>query len=167
MALDFYNISFLPLHMRIRKATSRDFEKLKQLKAEFYLWECERDKRLRPEYVKRGLGSRLAKNLKQDNCAFFVADDNGELVGYAGATIEKNNAEWRASKKGHLFNLYVRPGFRRKGIGKRLAKVALDWFKEKKVTDLMILVYSEKKLAYDIYRGLGFRDYIVTLVKNT
>ena len=108
--------------MRIRKATIKDFEKLMELKSEFYLWECKVDKRLNPGYVNKGLGSRLAKNLRQKNTVLFIAEDKKDIVGYAGAEIQKNPAYVKFKKKGHLFNLYVRPKYRRKGIGKRFPK---------------------------------------------
>jgi len=50
--------------MKIRKATIKDFEKLKPIRKEFFLWECKVDKRLDPNFVKKGLGIKLAKNLR-------------------------------------------------------------------------------------------------------
>lgn len=151
--------------MRIKKATIKDFEKLKQIKSEFYLWECKGDKRLNTGYIKKGLGARLAKNLKQKNTVFFIAEERGEIIGYSGAEIQTNPASFKFKKRGHLFNLYVRPKYQGKGIGKRLIKKTLRWFKEKKISDLMIMVYSHNKKAHQIYKKLGFKDYIIELKK--
>jgi GNAT superfamily N-acetyltransferase len=151
--------------MIIRKATVSDFRKLKDIKSEFYLWECKTDKRSDPGYVNRGLGSRLAKNLRQENTAFFVAEEKGNIVGMAGAEVQKNPA-WLVKKtKGHLFNLYVRPKYQGKGIGKALISRTMQWFKEKRATDLEIMVYPHNKKAYCIYSKLGFDDYIIVMKK--
>lgn len=152
--------------MRIKKATSKDFEKLKEIKSEFYLWECKRDKRLDPGYVKRGLGARLAKNLKQKNTVFFIAEDKGKIIGYSGGEIKENPGFIRLKKRGHLFNLYIKPKYQGKGIGKKLIKETLKWFKKKKVKDLMIMVYSFNKKAEKIYKGLGYRDYIKEIITH-
>ena len=149
--------------MKIRKVTINDFKKLKELKSEFYLWECKGDKRLNPEYVKRGLGARLAKNLRQKNTVFFVAEEKEKLIGYSGGEIQKNPAFAKFKKRGHLFNLYVKPEYRSKGIGKKLIRATLSWFRKKKVSDLTIMVYSHNKSAYKIYKNLGFKDYILEL----
>ncbi len=151
--------------MIIKKATIKDFEKLKEIKTEFFLWECNRDKRQNPNYVKRGLGSRLAKNLRQDNIAFFIAVDKGEVIGYSGAEITKNSPDYVYKKRGHLFNLYVKPKYQNKGIGKRLVRETLKWFKKKKVFDLMIHVFPFNKKAHKIYKKFGFGNYIIILKK--
>ena len=58
--------------MQIRKATEKDFKVLKEIKSEFFLWECKQSKRFDPDYINRGLGIRLAKNLKQPNTVFLL-----------------------------------------------------------------------------------------------
>ena len=151
--------------MRIRKATIKDFDKLKELKSEFYLWEYKGDNRIDPNYVKRGLGLRLAKNLRQKDTVFFIVEDKKDIVGYAGAEIQKNPAYVKFKKKGHLFNLYVRPKYRRKGIGKKLTKEVLKWFRKNNVKDLMIRVYKHNKIAHELYKKFGFQDYFIELMK--
>jgi len=151
--------------MKIRKATIKDFEKLKEIKAEFYLWECKRDNRLNTKWINQGLGSRLARNLKQKNTAFFIAEDKGNIIGYAGAEIKKNPSSIKHKKRGHMFNLYIKPKYRNKGVGKKLVNIILNWFKKNKISDLMIMTHSYNKRAYKIYNKFGFRDYIIELIK--
>ncbi len=163
--------------MIIRKALPKDFKELKQLKSEFFLWECSMDKRMHPEYIKRNLGIRLAKNLRQTNTIFFIAIDNkkknenknvknmNQIIGYVGAEIQNNPSFVKSEKRGHLFNLYVRPNHQKKGIGTKLVKEVLEWFKENNVDDLMIMAYSENKIARRIYNKIGFKDYIIEMNK--
>lgn len=151
------------MKLLIRKAGTKDFRKLKELKSEFYLWECKKDKRLNPAYIGSGLGARLAKNLKQKDTAFFMAEDNGNPIGYAGAEIKPNPAFIRFKKRGHMFNLYVLPEYQGKGIGKKLIDETFNWFKKNKVKDIMILVYTHNKKAHAIYNQRKFKDYIIEL----
>ncbi|MBW2991037.1 GNAT family N-acetyltransferase [Candidatus Woesearchaeota archaeon] len=149
----------------IRKATIKDFEKLKEIKIEFYLWECKKDNKLTTDYVKKGLGSRLAKNLKQKNTAFFIAVQKGEIIGYAGGEIKNNPSYAKYKKSGHIFNLYVKPKYQGKGIGKKLINETMKWFKKNKISDLRIMVYKNNKRAHKIYNKLGFKDYVIELSK--
>lgn len=151
--------------MEIKKAMIKDFGELKEIKTEFYLWQCNKDKRLNPNYLKKTLGQRLARNLRQKNTAFFIASDKGKIIGYAGAEIKKNSSFMKNRTRGHAFNLYVRPKYRNKGVGKKLINEVLKWFNKNKIYDLKITVYSYNKKAQKIYRNLGFKDYILELVK--
>ncbi len=153
--------------MIIRKATVKDFEKLKEIKAEFYLWECRDDDKLNKDYVKKGLGSRLARNLRQDNVAFFIAVEKDEIIGYCGVEIEKNMAHIIYKKTGHIFNLFVKEKYWNKGIGKQLLNTSLDWLKKKKIKDIKIMAYSFNKKAWQIYKNAGFQDHIMILKKKS
>jgi ribosomal protein S18 acetylase RimI-like enzyme len=149
----------------IRKATPKDFAQLNQIKQEFFLWECKLDKRCNPAYAKKGLGSRLAQNLKQTNTVFFIALNKGEIIGYVGAEIKKNPVYIKFKERGHLFNIYVRPAYQGRGIGKKLINETMKWFKKKGLHDLMILVHDHNKKAHRIYNKNGFDDYIIELKK--
>jgi ribosomal protein S18 acetylase RimI-like enzyme len=153
--------------MILRRATIKDFDRLKKIKADFYLWECGMDKRIRPEWAEKQLQSRLARNLKHHtkSVAFFIAEERGEIIGYSGGEIEKALGFVKSKRLGHMFNLYVKPEYRKKGIGKKLIKEVLAWFKKNKVKELKILVYPHNKPAHEIYKKLGFKDYIIELRK--
>jgi ribosomal protein S18 acetylase RimI-like enzyme len=152
--------------MQIRRATIKDVDRLKHLKAEFYLWECETDDRLRVDWADKQLKARLARNLKDPKkTAFFIAEEKGVIAGYSGGEIEKTPGFIRHKRRGHLFNLYVKPEYRRKGIAKKLIKAVLDWFKENEVVDIRLLVYTHNVRAHSIYRKLGFEDYMIEMKK--
>ena len=151
--------------MIIRKATPHDFQQLKEIKTEFFLWECKMDNRVNPDYAKRNLGVRLGINLRQDKVAFFIAENKGKIIGYVGAQIEKNYPPNVEKFRGHLFNLYVKKEYQGKGIGTKLIKKVFSWFKEKKITDLKVMVYATNKGAHKLYKRMGYKDYIVNLRK--
>lgn len=152
--------------MKIRIAEVKNFDKLIEIRKEFFRWEAERDKRVDPNYEKRSLSIRTGKNLRQDNVAFFIAEEKGQIVGFAGASIDKA-AKWtKLEKEGHLFNLYVKEDYRRKGIGKKLIKRTMEWFKKNKISDVKILVYNFNEKAHKIYKKYNFKDYVIEMRKN-
>ncbi len=152
--------------MIIRKSTTKDFEKLKKIKKEFYLWECEKDTKLCPKFANRNLGIRLGKNLRQDNVAFFIAVEKNEIVAYVGGEIEKNMPCHKEKLKGHLFNLYVRPNYRKKGLGKKLIKKILTWFKENKINEIELFTGANNYPAQGLYKKLGFEKYYIKMKKE-
>lgn len=149
--------------MKIRKATLKDFSQLKKLKKEFFLLECKRDSRMNSFWVKTSLGKRLGKNLRKKNTIFFVAEEKSRLIGYAGAEIVKNPSFVKFKKRGHLFNLYVLPNYQKKKVGRQLLQAVLQWFKQHKIVDQMIMVYADNKIAYHLYKKAGFKNYILEL----
>lgn len=120
---------------------------------------------LDPAYIKRVLGMRLAKNLRQSNTVFIIAKENGKVIGFAGAEIKKNESDIKARKQGHLFSVYVRPQFRRRGVAEKMLNEIMKWFKEKKIDYLTLERWDHNKIAASLYRKLGYRDRLVSMVK--
>jgi len=149
--------------MIIRKAAKKDFEGLKKLKQEFYDWECKHDSRSDPDYI--GIASRLARNLGQKDTIFYVAEQQGKLIGYAGAEIKKNPAWVKYRKRGHLFNLYIKKPYRNKGIGSKLCRKVFSWFAQNNIKDIMIMRYSFNTNARKLYKKFGFMDYIIEMTR--
>lgn len=149
----------------IRKAKLKDFEKLKKIKKEFYQYECTKDKLLNSEWVNRPLASFLGKTLRNKNFVYFLAEESGKIIGYAASQIEKCPAFFKIRKRGHIFNLYVKPKYRNKNIGKRLLKNAIKWFKNNKIDLLWGYVYSYNKKGLKFYKRENISDYMIIMNK--
>jgi len=131
--------------MTFRQADKADLDLLRGLWDEF---QAEVDRyRERPEpepdlerYVTEGVA--------------LVAEEDGEPIGFA-------LARRRDERVGYLGSVYVRPAFRRAGVGRELmaaASAALGT----EVLSLIVHVANEE--ARTAYRRLGFRDEAVRLV---
>lgn len=151
--------------MKIRKATIKDFEQIKKIRTEFYLHQTKLDNLNEPNWIKRGLGIATSKALKSKRHIFFIAEDKGKIIGYCSGVIDKLPRWLKLKKKGHLYNVFVKKEYRKKGIGKKLMFSVIDWFKQNKISWIQILVYSKNKNAYKIYKKLGFKDYIIEMNK--
>ncbi|MBW2992997.1 GNAT family N-acetyltransferase [Candidatus Woesearchaeota archaeon] len=152
--------------MEIRKATLKDYEQLKEMKMDFMLEEYKLfDKDINKRYPKVGMPRQLKKNLKSKKVGFFMALDRGKAVGFIGGEIEKAHPFWRFKRVGYLFNLYVIPSYRRKGMGKELTKAILDWFKKRKIKWIKLHVYANNPRAHSLYKKLGFKDFLIELKK--
>lgn len=157
---------YLYLMVKIRKATLKDYAQLKEMRTDFLFEEYKLfDKDINKKYLKTHLPKELKKNLKSKKVVLFIALDEGKAVGYIAGEIEKSHPIWVFKKVGYVFNLYIKPNYRRKGIGKELTKAILNWFKKRKIKWFKLHVYSNNLQAHSLYKKLGFRDFLIELKK--
>jgi ribosomal protein S18 acetylase RimI-like enzyme len=85
----------------------------------------------------------------------FGAFQGAELAGVAGLLIGKGLKELH---KSYLWGMYVRPGFRRNGVGRRLVETITE-FARQHVELIQLAVVSDNREARRLYAGLGFVEY--------
>lgn len=99
----------------------------------------------------------------------MLAEENGILIGHAGGALVTDASlflkpNWHSY--GLIFDLYVRPEYRRKQIGSALVKAVMQELTYKGATHFRIVGLSGNDAALNLYRKLGFTDYEVTLERN-
>jgi RimJ/RimL family protein N-acetyltransferase len=85
----------------------------------------------------------------------FGAFHGPELVGIAGLSIGEGKKE---AHKGLLRGMYVRPGSRKAGIGRRLAEAIIELARHQ-IELLQLAVVSDNEQARRLYASLGFLEY--------
>ena len=85
----------------------------------------------------------------------FGAFQGSELVGIAGLVIGEGRKE---AHKGQLVGMYVRPGARKSGVGRRLVETIIEFARER-VELILLAVVSDNQPARRLYAGLGFLEY--------
>ena len=113
----------------VRRAGRRDLEPIEPLWLALRQHEAKLDARL---VIVPG-AERLARAhreviLTDRTTAIFVADDQGELVGFLHAEIQRNNPAYRSDRLGEIVDLFVVEESRSNGIGSRLLETAVEWF---------------------------------------
>jgi len=87
-----------------------------------------------------------------------LAEENTEILGYVSIIEHNKNhvvqiGEYNVPGGFFLDNLFIRPShIRRKGIGKRLIDIALEWCREKQIN--VLNVYSDPN-AKGFYEKMG------------
>jgi len=89
------------------------------------------------------------RELKSKNAHFLVAKIGREVVGYLDI--------WIVLDEAHITNIAVAPEHRRKGIGERLMRYALEMAKSKGVRKVTLEVRENNIPAQNLYRKFGFR----------
>lgn len=87
---------------------------------------------------------------------YLVAEENGRVIGYAGAHIILD--------EGHVTNIAVAPDARGKGVGRGLARALLQYASNLGVSYMTLEVRQSNLIAQSLYRSLGFHP--VTLRKG-
>lgn len=108
----------------------------------------------------------IAKNLRSNHAAIWLAEDNGEAIGYSFVQIKQNIRLFNIQKLGHFSDLYVRKEYRRQGISTRFKNEGLKWFRKKGVKYASILVNTVNAPAHHIYKNWGFFDYNIEMRKK-
>jgi ribosomal protein S18 acetylase RimI-like enzyme len=90
-----------------------------------------------------------------EDSAVFGAFEGDALSGVAGFAVQ---AGPKHAHKGLLWGMYVRPDFRRSGIGRRLVERVVDHARGR-VELIQLVVLSDNLVARRLYRGLGFEEY--------
>lgn len=98
----------------------------------------------------------------------FVADVDSEVVGFVSiwATVQQTELDEAPTAYAYISDLVVLPTYRGRGLGRALLQQAEEYAHAQGATVLKIGVLTKNLVAWQLYRGCGFRDYRVELVKN-
>ena len=153
--------------MEIRKATVKDFERLKDIKIKSKIWERKYNKSLKPiDKVKKRYFYYLKKDLTFKDRAIFIAIKNDKIIGMILGKIVNTLPIIKFEKRGYISNLYILSKHRRKGMAKKLVRELMGWFRAHNIKGLRLEVYSKNKPALNIYNKLGFKEYAIKMKKD-
>lgn len=137
--------------MIIRKATKKDLKKIAELFLEYGKYENKLDKNVKVEGLKE-LESTEKEHMKLGT-EYLIAEDNEEkILGVLNTNIDKRGKE----KVGVLHTLIVTEKARGSGIGNKLVKSALDYFKKKYCRRVKTFIHIANKNALDFWKKQGF-----------
>jgi ribosomal protein S18 acetylase RimI-like enzyme len=96
----------------------------------------------------------------------MVAKVEEKTVGYVLLTLPREQIFEVQESFGLVNELYVLPGFRKKGVGKRLLEESLGRIKAEGFKNARISVLSQDRHAVRLYRKLGFRVFMYNMIKK-
>lgn len=92
----------------------------------------------------------LRECVNKHDVYFFVATSNNEIVGFIIANLN------RSLSKALIENIFVRPDFRKQGIGISLAKKVIDTAKADQFKFISVLTPPDDTAAIKTYKKAGF-----------
>jgi ribosomal protein S18 acetylase RimI-like enzyme len=100
------------------------------------------------ERKRRDVCANLADN--PEGC--FVAEENGEILGYVTTSVDHETGV------GRILNLAVDAGHQGRGIGKQLVSYALDYFESLGLTYSQIETTTTNEVGMRFYPAVGYRE---------
>jgi ribosomal protein S18 acetylase RimI-like enzyme len=97
---------------------------------------------------------KYAKGVLETNEFYFVAEENGKVVGVVTGTIQRGNENEGGLVR--LGEICVHPNYQRKGIGKTLLNRVVEYSKEQKCHKITLYTLPVLIPALNLYIKLGF-----------
>ena len=141
----------------IRRAEHKDLEILSELAG--MLWSG---------HTREELLSELEEIM---NCqsAFYLAFEDGNAAGFAQCQLRGDYVEGTSSSPvGYLEGIFVKPQYRRKGIGRELIRCCEKWAAENCCTEFASDCETDNKESFAFHMGAGFNEAnrIICFVKS-
>ncbi len=105
----------------------------------------------------------LSKQLQSENFFAMIAQVGDDVIGYIAALVMERSPIHLYRKIGFIEGLFVKPAFRRKGIGRGLCEKALALLQEHEVALVHMTVASRSQDAIVFWRKMGFEDLILRM----
>ncbi len=108
-------------------------------------------------------GAFLSKQFQSDDFFALIAQDGDEVIGYIAAFVMERPSIHLHRRIGFIDGLFVKPNYRRKGIGAALWEKALLQLQERKVDLIHLTVASKNPAAIRFWRRVGFDDLMIRM----
>ncbi|MCB1210419.1 MAG: GNAT family N-acetyltransferase [Verrucomicrobiales bacterium] len=145
--------------IQIRKFTATDLDTLRHITVASFggvALEQTLEERLGIWDQSRDWKARKADHIDEDCRAnpdgIFVAELNGEIVGYITTRVDLINS------RGRIPNMAVTEAARGMGLGRRLIHHALDYFREEGLKVAQIETMASNAIGQHLYPSCGFQE---------
>jgi ribosomal protein S18 acetylase RimI-like enzyme len=140
----------------IRRARAADLPSLLELGTELMRSDRRFDPLFKEDWYTSEPGKKyIMKKIRGGQHVCFIAETNGQLIGYATGSINKTET-WRPVTHSELGNLYVQEDYRRHGVGHHLLAAMRQWSKKKGVEKMIVHVTSGNSDGLAFYEKSGF-----------
>ena len=140
--------------MHIRQAQAKDGAAMDALLTKLIRFEAQFDANMDATLT---VADNYARMLDEEDCVAFVAEENGEILGYLyGLVYEIPGMLHRPVAR--LDALYVQKAHRGKGAGKALCRAFAALAAERGAVKMELKVFCRNAPALGLYEALGFRE---------
>jgi len=152
--------------VEIRRATLKDIKEILPIWGELAVFHSTLDPAFTPSAQwPREYGTYLRSLMTRDDAIALVARDAGEIVGYAVGRVTMLPPFFEQRYRGYIHDVFVKPQFRRRGVGRRLVDAILQWLRQQEVL-LVELTVATNNEAVAFWKRLGFSVYMQQMKKD-
>lgn len=113
-----------------------------------------------------GYGAFLKSQLTEPDVIVLVAEQEGEVIGYAYAAIEGWDYMALRGPAGVLHDIVVDPGQRGQGIGRMLLDAALTAIKTRGAPRVVLSTANKNEAAQRLFAEAGFRRTMIEMTRE-
>jgi len=152
----------------IRRAEERDLPALGRLGGALVRAHhaFDRDRFLPPGPRSEDAYARFLASQLGDQAAIFVAEHDGQVVGYVYAGIEPRSWKELRDLAGFVHDVVVDEHIRHAGIGARLVETAATWLIAQGVPRVMLWTAERNTPAHRLFERLGFRRTMIEMTRE-
>ena len=125
--------------------------------------------RLWPEHAVEELEAEFGELLKDTSCTIFLAEQDGEAIGFAQCQLRHDYVEGTdSSPVGYLEGVYVAEPYRNQRIASALLKACEDWAREMGCTEFAsdCELKNTDSLRFHLAAGFTEANRIICFVKE-
>ena len=108
----------------------------------------------------------LETQLGRPDVAVLVADENGDVIGYAYAAIEGYDYMQLRGPAGVIHDILVEPESRRRGVGRLLLEAALSFLRSRSAPRVVLTTAEGNEVAKQMFARAGFRRTMIELTRE-
>ena len=117
-------------------------------------------------HTEQGYASFLGTQLASPETVVLVAEQDGQVVGYAYAGIEGHDWMSLRGPAGVLHDLLVDPDHRGKGVGAMLLHAMLAWLQERGASQVVLSTAQQNEGAQRLFARAGFRRTMIEMTRD-
>jgi GNAT superfamily N-acetyltransferase len=99
--------------------------------------------------------NKIWNKIENENIRYFVAKDNDKIIGSCYIIIIPN-LTYNGKSIGYIENVITDEKYRRKGIGKKIVKMAINYAKEENCYKVVLQSGIKRTTAHKFYEAIGF-----------
>jgi ribosomal protein S18 acetylase RimI-like enzyme len=113
-----------------------------------------------------GYGAFLVSQLGDEDSAVFVADREGEVIGYVYAGLEPRSWKELRDACGFVHDVAVAEGGRRSGAATALVDAATEWLRSRGAPRVVLWTAERNAAAQHLFERLGFRRTMIEMTRE-
>ena len=153
----------------VRRATSADLPTIGRLGAllieEHHEFDSRRFLAARPR-TPADYASFLSTQLEDPDVAVLVADQSGDVIGYAYAAAEGYDYMALRGPAGVLHDVIVAPEHRGRGVGRLLLEATLAYLKSRGAPRVVLWTAVQNEPAQRLFASAGFRQTMIEMTRE-
>jgi GNAT superfamily N-acetyltransferase len=108
----------------------------------------------------------LGTQLEERSVAIFVAEQDGDIVGYVYASIEPHSWKELRDETGFIHDVVVHERGRGMGLASQLIEAAVEWLASRGMMRVMLWTAEQNADAQRLFTRLGFRRTMVEMTRE-